>query len=401
MILANKPTNTISAFRVGANYTDENWMTSSKLNEITKAKFFPGSVEWIINAHWSETGASLGWTQFEKGKEIGTTLVTWYLDNADSIPIIGFVRDKALICSHYNSQVGLLFSNTLAMAYINPKSDLKTGANFVEMSISDIQGGTKTTGTIYKLNSLASQIKLSKDHNLGLDFTKKQEISLKTKIESGNFVEAWAETSLESDFELDAFVSKYIEFSIPDGGKLICDGSSCLNFNEKYYWFNTCQQTGGSGTEVSCNHVEKETLSPGEQVLYFGSLNDKAWVAGTYTGLDVNKSKFLVAGMGISTTFFLVDGMIQSVVMQSDPNDQNTGYVYYLIDQQVFIVKLTLMPFNFIVTRTIDLSSVRGEDFCPKQIALFQNLSEGLTFNVLSTCTSGPGSGSYTSSAIY
>ena len=55
------------------------------------------------SAFWSETGASIGWTQFDKGKEIGTTLVTWYLNNADSIPIIGYVRDKALVCSHYNS----------------------------------------------------------------------------------------------------------------------------------------------------------------------------------------------------------------------------------------------------------------------------------------------------------
>jgi hypothetical protein len=142
---------------------------------------------------------------------IGTTLVTWYLNNADSIPILGFTLDKALICSHYNSNIGLLFSNTLAMAFINPYTDLKYGANSVTMEVSDITGKVSAQGKITRLNSVVQEIKAIPKITIDLKDLEELKDSELKKIDldhnffSGNLVSVDFENDEDSDFDLQAF----------------------------------------------------------------------------------------------------------------------------------------------------------------------------------------------------
>ena len=97
------------------------------------------------------------------------------------------------------------------MAYLNPKTDLKSGANSVEMSIADIQGGSKTTGSIYKLQSAATELRVSESFGLTLNGSRRHVQSIADLVLSGNFVRARAEADEDSDYELEAFVDKYVD----------------------------------------------------------------------------------------------------------------------------------------------------------------------------------------------
>ena len=404
LITADKPNKTITVSKLNGKFTDPNW-SKTTLNKITKANFLPGEFGWITGGQWSAGGSSLQWTTKGQGKEVATTLVTWYLNNADTIPVLGYTRDKALICSRYvGKDKGLLFRNILAMSYIDPSKDLKYGNNPVNMEIADVGGSQKSSGTIHKIESVLTQPKTIAIKDFEIESGLTATLTLpKDFIESGNFLSVSVDNNFKQNITVDAFFNKQvqIDFDQDIGGQLSCDGTACIKASSSTVGFYVCSQHQGPGTTISCKIQTTHSLARGETASLFVS-EIRAEGIFTYVTNSSAKTTTAIIVKGNQKSTASISGVATDAAGEDIPGTNRANFALVMGD----VVKiLEVNAFNISdlgVSATLDSNYFNGEDFCPVSITATQPEYDSTSlpvdsFSILSSCNKG----TYTSAAVY